>query len=149
MDSAEIKWENSALFYRATDAVTAWTSGVRSVVRSKLFSVKELQVTVNVLDLPHATVPDTEQLTINTARINHWAALGQWDEEAIQTAQRKAQRIKQPVLAGVCHCEAGLLASITTFPQEANPYGEFFTQAELYPSGTKQACLSKLVAFLY
>jgi hypothetical protein len=113
-----------------------------------LFSIKELNLTVNVIDLPHVTT-DMESLNVDATFIEHWAKVGSWDEETIAAAHDIAQQITPLKIStvGRCHCEAGLLALLTDLPQDAPFIPDLFRRAESPLPDQTPVCFNPYVTF--
>ncbi|KAF8215037.1 hypothetical protein K438DRAFT_1749137 [Mycena galopus ATCC 62051] len=127
-------------FYRAIDAVCAWTTGSRYILSSSIAKSKA-PLSLSIVDLPREDVPE-HSVEVLAAR---WMERGRWTPSTHQIvteslrsfqadAQEKESKARRramsgtvttegavevetsaPTIAsvsGACHCEAGLIASV-------------------------------------
>ncbi|KAJ7279120.1 hypothetical protein C8J57DRAFT_1574269 [Mycena rebaudengoi] len=94
-------------FYRAVDALTAWTTGPTYLLHSRVATTTP-NITLTVVDLPRATIPSTSVEELLCC----WEA-EKWTPEQLGKiqAQLKDGNPSTPPLDGECHAEAGLIAS--------------------------------------
>ncbi|KAJ7080505.1 hypothetical protein C8R44DRAFT_824120 [Mycena epipterygia] len=95
-------------FYRATDAVTAWTTGPLALLGSRLAATTPT-LNLMVVDLPRARVLPTtvEEL------VECWTQSGWTDLQRTSVAQASTSADPStPPTDGACHAEAGLIASV-------------------------------------
>ncbi|KAJ7468504.1 hypothetical protein FB451DRAFT_374913 [Mycena latifolia] len=117
-------------FHRAVNAVCAWTTGPRFLLRSPI-GRSSIPINIAVVDLPREpiTAANAEEL------MERWAPLAQWSTATSSIVRQKLEsQDLGPPIEGACHCEAGLMASLLLhvkkpqdlFSEEPSPVSEAF-----------------------
>ncbi|KAE9410150.1 hypothetical protein BT96DRAFT_1012387 [Gymnopus androsaceus JB14] len=104
--------EECSIFFRAIDAICAWTVAPQKLVKHKLFSQANTVFTVQIFDMPNVELPAVE---LDENVLTRWNLAG--DDSEYVRQQSKSANDKGQVLAsdkdkGRVHCEAGLLAAL-------------------------------------
>ncbi|KAJ7094534.1 hypothetical protein B0H15DRAFT_829940 [Mycena belliarum] len=109
----------SRAFFRMTDALTAWTTGPRYLLRSSLTKTS-VPIHLSVISLPRMPIATKR----TEALVKHWADKGKWSSEASSVVLECLHKINGAGVQGACHCEAGLMASLFLRSSQYLPVGE-------------------------
>ncbi|KAJ7484078.1 hypothetical protein B0H11DRAFT_1196768 [Mycena galericulata] len=104
-------------FYRAVDAVCAWTTGPTYLLRSPISRVP-IPLTVSIVDLPRGAIVDVAL----DGLLARWKKHSRWSDKTERRVSDilKSARSRDPGRErGACHCEAGLMASILVHRQDS------------------------------
>ncbi|KAJ7094540.1 hypothetical protein B0H15DRAFT_829964 [Mycena belliarum] len=110
---------HSRAFFRMTDALTAWTTGPRYLLRSSLTKTS-VPIHLSVISLPRMPIA----MTRTEALVKHWTDKGKWTSEASVVVLECLHKINGAGVRGACHCEAGLMASLFLRSSQYLPVGE-------------------------
>ncbi|KAJ7908288.1 hypothetical protein B0H13DRAFT_2016941, partial [Mycena leptocephala] len=96
------------LFHRAVDAVCAWTTGPIHLLQQP-FSRTPIPLLLSVIDLPRRPI----NAVVPKQLLEYWGGRCTWTKDAtIEPIVQSFRAKDQTARAGVCHCEAGLMASL-------------------------------------
>ncbi|KAJ6557309.1 hypothetical protein DFH09DRAFT_542515 [Mycena vulgaris] len=99
-----------ALFYRSLEAVCAWTTGPKYLLRTPV-SRSLIDIHLSVIDLPQTGIPEITASEL----LSRWSTKTLWSDQVQEEVRRhilgKEGREVLQATDGACHCEAGLIAS--------------------------------------
>ncbi|KAJ7253724.1 hypothetical protein B0H12DRAFT_1233592 [Mycena haematopus] len=97
----------SRVFFRAVNAVLAWTTAASYLLTSPVArSLASIQLTVR--DLPRTPVNSVEIPVL----VRHWTETGRWNDTVSNAVRASFIKRGCRTESGACHCEAGLVADL-------------------------------------